>query len=164
VSTVLRDSDWIRVEVSDVAGGESIGLFGDGATNRAFAFNVAGAPAGVTITGLAPGFTLDQSGLNTGPFGTFEFVINGAASADDALLPLYFNVTRTGGFTSDRDLFDANAAGFLFHAHVRNQIRDVAGFAGAGHGEIHSLPEPASMVLLGTGLGALAFRRLRRAA
>jgi len=159
----------IDVDVLDALGNPVSGLFGDSGANRAFGFNVLDPDAGVVISDMTAGFTFAGPGDTSmgGGLGTFEFVVNGPHSGTDASLPLHFRVNRTGGFASDLDLYEANALGYYFGAHVRNNDSGLSGFTGATDlsltstpASITAVPEPASLALLGSGLFFLV-RRLR---
>ena len=62
-----------------------------------------------------------------------------------------FTVSRAGGFSSASDLFEANANGAHFGVHIAPTNGNPTGFA-ADTGQNTETPEPASMLLLGTGL------------
>ena len=140
----LNGSGGIDVSIAMAPG---FGIFGQGG---AFGFNVVGSTAGLTITGLSSGFSQGAAGQMDG-FGNFQFVINGPPPAGNPPTALSFTVSRTGGFSSVFDIVTgsacANADQCDFAAHVYAFGSGLTGFAGNG-----VTPEPATLVLLGSGL------------
>jgi hypothetical protein len=171
VITTTLVGDAIEVDVANVAGGDDFGLFGDSGGNRAFAFNVVDPVSTVAISNLTSGFSYAGAGVTDigGGLGDFDFVINGPHSGADATLPLHFTVTRNEGFTSDASLYEVNALGNLFGAHVQDVDGGPGGFIAASAldetehsaSDLAPVPEPASLLLVGTGL-AIAARRFRQ--
>ena len=126
--------------------------FGEGnGNNGIFGFNIVGSTAGLAVTGLPAQFTTNLGGGQMDGFGNFEVTLS-CCNASNAVSSFSFTVSRTGGFSSASDLFEASSSGAHFAVHIAPTNGNPTGFAGDTGTPTAEVPEPASMVLFGSGL------------
>ena len=146
VTYVLNGSN-IDVTVQMTAGFQAFGQ-GNG-NNGIFGFNVVGSTAGLNITGLPAGWSFSTIGGQMDGFGNFDVTID-CCNPANAVSSFSFTISRTGGFSSASDIFEASSTGAHFAIHIAPTNGNPTGFAA------DAVPEPTTMLLLGTGLAALA--------
>jgi hypothetical protein len=155
---------------------------GNGTNHAPFAFNT---DTAITISNISDGvsnpsiyFTAGAINAGVSGLGTFNYEINctsncspGASGGGEGTY-LSFLVTANSGALNLND-FVANANGFYFASDIigpsgltgevaANQAPTVTTTGGSGGNGNGSVPEPASLTIMGAGLAALGAARRRR--
>ncbi len=155
----------------------SYGFINTGGPHTPFAFTLAGTESGVSATFLQPPggiyafgiFSLSTANGGATPYGTFGISIDSTAgngTSNAYFGDLEFSVTRASGLSTDD--FISNAAidpGSSGPAYFAADLTNGASNTGSQAWITRTttdVPEPASLTIFGTALGALAFVRRRR--
>ena len=123
---------------------------------EALEFNITGDPA-ISITGLTSGFSVGPAPATASTFGSFDYSIHcsgcGNGGSNPLAGPLEFTVGTLGAL-SPTD-FIANAGGFFFASDIIGPSGNTGNVAAIGFTPISPagvVPEPGSLLLLGSGL------------